>query len=442
MSLSALPPARCDAPDTLVVGSTVSVGDSDSTSVMVSDDASSSSVIDSVDEDSSDSADAPTLRSAATSAPDTPGRFGCPTDWPALSAMRGIAEYAWQASGRAVNAACFVALANVPAEASRYVATVASASMAGYVGYRLLVSTIGTDRCSKVLAIALGTAVSAGAGAAATYYGSALPGLAIAGSGLLGFTLSGVRHYACRHPEDAVTLVPATVAPALIIASSAGSIAVAVCVPALRTLDVGRLGRRTLALMSEAVTIELVKGGTERVIPAANRHQLSFERRLKAGLIGMLPYALASVVFNGALGNLLRAQMRSDRYEDYLAPLLVGALANVVKGAVNEAVVRFGGELSSCGAEETAAVRAAEGLRSPAAGIVIAKTALRFAIASARDILYLSLVERGLEELPSACIAYTLYAFFAQHRDLLFDMMQGAGWTEPQRRVRPNVPSD
>lgn len=64
------------------------------------------------------------------------------------------------------------------------------------------------------------------------------------------------------------------------------------------------------------------------------------DRRNHWAALGLLPQALASIGLNGAPGNLLRAQMHRDQFEDLLIPMLAGALANVVKGMVNTALLR------------------------------------------------------------------------------------------------------
>jgi hypothetical protein len=302
-------------------------------------------------------------------------------------------------------------------------------------------SKVGTESCGQVLVVAAGTAVAAGTGAVATYFASAVSGLALASSGLISFVWSGVNASRSR-PAQQTTFDKLNHAapPALLIAGSATGIAIAVCVPSLRVLDTAKLGARNLSLLSEAITTELCKGVTERMMPSADRSVLSFERKLKIGMLGVLPYAIASVVFSGVFGNLLKTQMNSDSFTDYLVPLLVGALANVVKGAVNAALTRCGGEIGKCGVEGTEGLRAPEGIRCPPAGITFQRAVLRYVISNARDVLYLSLLSGGLGEIPAACIAYSLYAFFAQHRDLMFDMMQGEGWTEPSitTRVTPS----
>lgn len=361
----------------------------------------------------------------------------CTYSWPAMSAMRGLAEFAWHGTGRVINSGCFVLLSNVPASGLRIAASVMAGVAAGHCSYRMVVTRTGDSPCGKALAAVAGLVTGAAAGTA-TYIGSGYPGLMVAAAGVAAFGASHVQHVKRRTGQAPLA---SAVPGAVVVATCGASIAVAVCTPALRIMDTGKLGRRTLALLAEAVSIEFFKGTSERMFPGIDRCHLPFERRLKAGMIALLPYALASVVFSGIAGNLLRAQMQSERFEHHLVPLLVGSLASVVKGAVNTAVLRCGGEWTSRGSASADGLRAPEGLRLPAIGFTIEKAALRFAIASARDVIYLSLVDGGMEEIPAACLAYSLYACFAQHRDLVFDMMQGEGWTEPRITPRSAVAS-
>lgn len=380
----------------------------------------------------------PAIHSRATIDIDTRPTARCDYGWPALSAMRGAAEFVWHGVGRVVNAGTFVMLSNVPASGLRIAAAVATGVAAAGCGYRFVASRTGGGggACGTALASATGLITGIAAGTA-TYYGSGYPGLMVAAASAIAFGASYVQH-ATASEEEAAPLA-SSVPPAVVVAVTGASIAVVAYTPGLSAADIGKLSRRTIALLAEAMTIELFKGSTERVIPSVDRRRLSFERKLKAGLIGMLPYAVASVAFGGIFGNLLRAQMRNDRFENHLAPLLVGALASVVKGAVNTAVIRCGGDLSVCSSSDPDGVRPAEGGRCPPSGITLEKAALRFVIANARDVIYLSLVDSGLNEFSAACIAYSLYAFFAQHRDLMFDMMQGEGWCEPCIKPRTKV---
>ena len=392
----------------------------------------SSGSTDSTDSNNASEAVVPNTRSRTNSNVDTCSMPSCGYSWPALSLMRGTAELLWHGVGRVVNAGTFIALSNVPASGLRITASVMTGVAAGGCGYRFVASRTDGGACGTALAAAAGLVTGIAAGTA-TYYGSGYPGLMVAATSVVAFGASHVQH-SMDNMDNREVYAPLAnaVVPAVVVAVHGASIAVVAYTPGLRAADVGKLGRRTIALLAEAVTIELFKGSTERIAPGVDRSRLSFERKLKLGLIGLLPYAFASVVFSGIFGNLLRAQMKSDQFESYLAPLLVGALASVIKGAVNTAIVRSRGNPSSCASGDDDGVNAAEGLRCPTPGITLEKAALRFAIASARDVIYLSLVDSGLEEIPAACIAYSLYAFFAQHRELMLDMTQGEGWSEPR----------
>lgn len=335
--------------------------------------------------------------------------------------MRGMAEYAWQAAGRCANTVGFVLLAERPGSTLQPLSAALSAVTAGYCGYRLLTAKIGNETCAQKLLVALGTAATATAGGLATAYGWASPALAMAAGAIVNFAVTGgMRQAACTPPLGQTVAMPA-----LFAATTGATLAVLAFVPSLHLINLDKLPRRSLALLAESVVTEFCKGTTERTLPRFSREGMSFERRLKVALMGLLPYALASISFNGALGNLLRAQMRSDQFDDLMIPMLAGALANVVKGMVNTAVQRW--ELG-----DTASVQSPECPSMPERRALFAKTALRYLIAHARDVLYLSLVDHGMDELSAACTAYTLYAFFAQHRELMFDLMQGDGWSEPR----------
>jgi len=427
MYLSPTARPHLDASESAFVASIdSSSADSAFDTVSVSSAESSSSIIDSSDSDSSVEPAAPSVRTREAQ--------GCPTgdgsSWYALGAMRGIAEYLWQTAGRSANALCFTLLVDAAPGTLRPMAAAVSALTAGYCGYRLLKAKIGDETAAQKLVVALGTSAAATAGGAVAACGWAAPGLAIASAGVLTFALSGFTSQSAGTP--ALATKPAM--PLLFVATAGAALTAMTFVPSLRMIDVGKLPRRSLSLLAEAATTEIFKGATERMLPRASREGLAFERRLKLALTGLLPYAAASIVFNGALGNLLRAQMKSDRFEDLLLPMLVGALANVVKGAVNAALLR-------CSRDDPAGMQAAECSRPPGLSVLLARTALRFVIAHGRDILYLSLVNHGMSDLAAACIAYLLYAFFAQHRDLLFDMMQGDGWSPPHLTRRDSVSS-
>lgn len=362
----------------------------------------------------------------------------CWAHWTTLGAVRGLAEFAWQTAGRLTNAGVFVCLASAAPAVLRGLAGGGATLAAGYCGYRLMVANVGTETVARKLLVAAGTAGFAAAGGSTVALGQAAPLIALAAGGLGSFIFSGTSR--CREQQEPARPSPphehTVIRPLIFMAVSGTTLLTCVQVPSLRMLDPTRLPRRSLALLAEAAVIEIAKGTTASSLPGVDTAAMNFERRLKAAMIGLLPYALASVALNAVAGNLLRAEMGEERFDHLAATALAGALANVVKGAVNTAILRCGGALSPCNDADWSPARPGGCPGRPDPSATLARTALRFLIASARDVLYLSLVDGGMNEVAAACLAYTLYAFFAQHRELIFDIMQGDGWTEPQLRGR------
>jgi hypothetical protein len=117
---------------------------------------------------------------------------------------------------------------------------------------------------------------------------------------------------------------------------------------------------------------------------------------------------------------------------DLWAPLLVGALSNAVRGAANAAAVLHVHQSKNDIADPTAmAIRPTTGFTIPDMNVLVQKTALRFTLSCCRNALYFQLREHGLSVLQAACLAQSFYVFFAQSRELMFDLMQGEGWSEP-----------
>jgi hypothetical protein len=370
----------------------------------------------------------------------------------ASSALRAVGEYLWQTAGRVANVAVFVGLAGVDKEVLRPWVTVAGAVAGGSCGYRLLKSRIGTETRLQQAAVLLGTAASAAAGGAVAGFGWAAPGVALGAGGVVTLATSLVNRM--RHQSIAQSLAhtePGSGGACSATASNSHVPEVAsffitalpltvglYFVPGTQTADLSILARRNLAIMSEASVIELLKAATERIGPTANRDRLNLERKLLAALIGLAPYVISSIVFNGIFGNLLRAQLQSNSIPDLLTPMLIGALANVVKGAVNSAAIRaVGGAQRRCFNSDNATLRASEGLNLPYPKKVLPKIALRYALIACRDALYLSLREKQLNDMAAACVASGIYAVFAQNRDIILDLMDGEHWTEPQIMAKP-----
>lgn len=423
----------------------IHAGSSDSATDRTDDDSASDSSVVTISLSSNDSDDEVSTNDSADTtsadergdADEPPVTAACWSDWGRLCSVRAGLELFSQTVGRLSNAALFVGLAQASPLAMRCLAGSNLALASGYCGYRLLKANVGTESAAQKLLVVAGTATFAGAGAAAAVFGSAAPLIALG----VGGAFSTAYTLATRHRDPAASERPlppheTQISAPLVFAASAGStLLVGVAVPTLRMLDPGRLPRRSIALLAEAAVIEIAKGTAGSALPAVRTECLSLERRLKAAMIGLLPYALASLAFNAVAGNLLREQMKGDRFDHMMVPTLVGALANVVKGAVNTALLRCGGSIH-CDASHRAPARPGACPKLPDVPTLLAKTALRFMIASGRDLLYLSLLDGGMEDMAAACTAYGLYAFFAQHRDLMFDLMKDEPWSEPRLRDR------
>ncbi len=431
-----------DNDDTSIVINSVN-----SSSDQTEDNDEASIVIESVNSSSSDTEESSvTERGESRQSDVQPSCQRIPDCWKPI-ASRGAIEFAWHAAGRVVNAATYVGLASAPASMLRPIAIVPTIASAAYYGYRLTyraldwqgdteTSSSTLPAASKTLVASLGAAAAGVGAGVAMYYGSAVPAIAIGAGNVISFIISerGAHAHFCRQPQSRCTprstsLLP----PAILMTSCATGIGIAIGVPTLRALDRVKLDRRTIAVLAECATVEILKGTSARSIPGVDRELLGFENRLTIGLIGMLPYALASGILNGWVGSLLQAEMDSDRFETYVIPMLVGALANVVKGSVNTALMTC---TSLRDHQSPVAVLDPKCPACPSVRATIEKSALRFLIANARDLLFIALVDRGVPKGIAGGIAYSLYALFAEHRDLMLDAMRGDGWTEPTMHAR------
>jgi hypothetical protein len=52
-------------------------------------------------------------------------------------------------------------------------------------------------------------------------------------------------------------------------------------------------------------------------------------------------------------------------------------------------------------------------------------------MSACRNAIYVQLRKDGLSVLQASILAQFAYAFFAQNRDLVYDLMQGEGWSAP-----------
>ena len=189
---------------------------------------------------------------------------------------------------------------------------------------------------------------------------------------------------------------------------------------------------RSIASLTEATLIELCKTSMEQLGPSVDRSVLNFKGKAGVSLMGLLPYYAATVLFNDLLSAKLQPPNDSHAFLDLWGPLTVGALANAVRGAANAGATYLHYQNESNVKETGASVlRPHVGIQKPDCQKMAQKTAVRFFLSACRNAMYFSLRENGMSMVSAACMAQACYALFAQNRDLIYDLMQGEGWSEP-----------
>ncbi len=199
------------------------------------------------------------------------------------------------------------------------------------------------------------------------------------------------------------------------------------------------ISTRNFSVLVEALTVELTKATISTVGISVNKDALIFEEKFKTAMMGLLPYVIASVLFNSVAGGLLQAELRSDQFTNLVVPALVGALANCVKGAANAAASRYISDSNASFRQASEwTTRPHQGFQWPISEQLAPKVMLRYLMISCRDSLFFGLKKAGVHpDLANAC-AMAVYASFAQFRDISFDLMQGEGWSETG--IKPGTP--
>ena len=108
---------------------------------------------------------------------------------------------------------------------------------------------------------------------------------------------------------------------------------------------------------------------------------------------------------------------------------MIGALANAARGFANasasECLYEFNIGIAH---PKRNLLRPHAGVKKPEGDRILTKTAIRFFMSSCRNAVYTKLRSKGLTPIQAGIIAQSIYGFFAQNRDLIFDLMQGEGW--------------
>ena len=190
---------------------------------------------------------------------------------------------------------------------------------------------------------------------------------------------------------------------------------------------------RNLGLIVESTVIEICKSSFERLGPSVNRNALNFEGKVVASLLGMPPYVAATVFFNGYLSGRMQPNRETAEFAELAVPMIVGAIANAVRGFSN-ALVAY--QLHSNGYfvadDKTTNLRDHAGAQWPEAETVFNKSSIRYLLSACRNAVYARLRDCGMSVELATEIAQGVYACYAQCRDLIHDIARGEGWSEPK----------
>jgi len=197
---------------------------------------------------------------------------------------------------------------------------------------------------------------------------------------------------------------------------------------------------RNLGLIVESTVVELCKSSFERLGPSVNRNALTFEGKVVASLLGMAPYVAATVFFNGYVSGRMQPNQETTEFAKLAAPLIVGAIANAVRGFTNAlAVYNLHANGYFVADENTDILRAHAGAQWPEAEAVINKTSVRYLLSACRNAVYARLRDSGMSVELASEIAQGVYACYAQCRDLIHDIARGEGWSEPKTVQRTSI---
>ena len=102
---------------------------------------------------------------------------------------------------------------------------------------------------------------------------------------------------------------------------------------------------------------------------------------------------------------------------------------NGVRGACNAAAVYVCHQNGwGVAKSDDPIIRPSTGAKRPEFARMSKKTAIRFFLSSCRNSIYDRLVHGGMSIVNASILSQGVYGFFAQNRDLIYDLMKGEGW--------------
>lgn len=356
------------------------------------------------------------------------------------AACHGTRDFLGQCLGRTAGLAVFTAITNSnwnPIPTSILIGSI-GALAAGTQAFLISQHQIGTATLAQKTAVALCTAAASAAGASIIALGSVQPVIALA-IGAAATTAVSLLKYSLPEHADAAELTDVAKATVFSMTTAASLVTMTVVHPHWQSAE-KTLANRSIGVMIESGIIELCKAACERLGPSVNRPALSFNGKVRASLMGALPYVAATVLLNGFASGMLQPAKDSHQFMELWAPLMVGALSNAIRGAANAAAVFYLHKKQNEACHPDASpIRPSIGIKQPDCRKVAKKTAIRMTLSCCRNAIYFYLREHGMSVLQAGCLAQFCYSFFAQSRELIFDLMQGEGWNEPVL-VKRNLP--
>ena len=323
------------------------------------------------------------------------------------------------------NAAAYVASASVPCQ---IVAGGLGAVFGGLQAQRLAAAQIGSDTMLQYCGVAACTLMGATAGAAIASFGTYQPVAALAVGSALAISVS-LAKFCRKRPSDDIA-IDATKATIFLVSTAAS-----VC--AITSLDTYispsiNLAPKNLGVVLEATTVEFFKSSLERWGPSVDRHALNFNGKVYVSLAGLLPYLAATVLLNGYVSGKMQLDHETHQFEELIWPLLIGAIANGLRGASNAAAVYVCHERGWGVAKPDATIiRPSIGPKRPEAIRMSKKIAIRFFLSACRNAVHDRLTHAGMNVVQASILSQGIYGFFAQNRDLVYDLMKGEGWNTP-----------
>jgi hypothetical protein len=131
-------------------------------------------------------------------------------------------------------------------------------------------------------------------------------------------------------------------------------------------------------------------------------------------------------------------------FEKLIWPLLIGAIAKGVRGACNAAAVYVCHQRGwGVAKPDTNILRPSMGPKRPEAIRMSKKIAIRFFLSACRNAVHDRLTHAGMSVVQASILSQGIYGFFAQNRDLVYDLMKGEGWntSEETQSVTSNTSS-